>query len=100
MEYIKIHTYTNQLFFRLMGPPISWVLSKYFINGKNDSIYGKVYKNNMNGLDSFYPIAKGLEMVANNNSNLAFIEADPITHLHHLKCKVIYLYHFKLSFCL
>ena len=71
-----------------MGPPSDWALSQYFINGKEGSIYEKVYRRNMDGLNSFYPPQRGLEMVANNDSKLAFIEADPITHLNHLKCKV------------
>ena len=44
----------------------------------------------MAGLESFYPIKDGIEFVANNESKLAFIEADPVHSYKQSHCKVCY----------
>ena len=76
-------------FSRLIGPPSDYALSQLFIKG-NETIYGKIYKHNMAGLESFYPIEDGLEFVANNESKLAFIESDPVHSYKQSHCKVYY----------
>ena len=47
--------------FRLIGPPSDFALSLLFQNSKKDSIYGKLYKNNMEGPKSFYKDRNALE---------------------------------------
>ena len=71
-----------------MGPPSDWALSQLFINGKEGSIYKKIYIKNMDGLQSFFPIEAGLETMASSDRKLAFIEADPISHFSQLNCRV------------
>jgi hypothetical protein len=85
--YIKSAVTKSSSPFRLFGPPSDWALSQLFIKG-NKTIYGKIYKNNMAGLESFYPIEDRLEFVANNESKLAFIEADPVHSYKQSHCKV------------
>lgn len=87
--YIKSAVTKSSSPFRLIGPPSDWALSQLFIKG-NKTIYGKIYKNNMAGLESFYPIKDRIEFVANNESKLAFIEADPVHSYKQSHCKVCY----------
>ena len=71
---------------RLIGPPSSWAISQQFHSSQEDSIYVKLYKNNMNGLNSFFPIENGLEYILSNDS-MALIYALPISHMES-QCRV------------
>ena len=58
---------------RLIGPPSHVALSQRFQNAEKDSIYGKIYKNNMNGLKSFFKSTEnGLEHLVKGDK-IAFI---------------------------
>ena len=75
---------------RLIGQPSDWESSQLFIQGSNETIYGKLYKNNMDGLDSFYPVIDGIDHVLSSNQkvalfqNVAFVNSVKKTH-----CKVL-----------
>ena len=55
------------LFFRLILPPKDSSLSQYFLKEKDKpgSIYEKIYKNNINELESFFDDEAGLEHMVN-----------------------------------
>ena len=73
---------------RLIGPPKDYALSQFFRNGQNDSMYGKLYKNNMDGLNSFFTNSKGLEHIV-KSEKVAFIQhGDLINFYKDYHCKV------------
>ena len=73
--------------FRLIGPPSTWVLSQTFQNAKEESIYGKLYKKNMDGLKSFYEIEDGLEHISKHDF-VAMIYDEPFHSFKEYNCKV------------
>ena len=78
------------LIFRLIGPPSDFVLSSLFRNGKSDSIYGRLYQNNMDGLRSFYKDRDALQQLV-ESEKVAFVQAgDPVNFHEDYHCKVIH----------
>ena len=75
------------MFFRLIGPPSTWIMSQKFQTANQDSIYGRLYKNNMDGLDSFCTLENGLEYVLQNDK-VALIFEEPIYSYQQYHCKV------------
>ena len=73
---------------RLIGPPSSWAISQQFHSSQEKSIYVRLYKNNMDGLNSFFPVEKGLQHILSNDS-LALIYDLSVSHME-FKCKVKY----------
>ena len=71
-----------------MGPPPTWVLSQLFRFGPEESIYGRLFKNNMDGLNSFGKNKAQLDKLEKSNS-LALIQDLPIYNLKEYHCKVI-----------
>ena len=62
-------------FCRLIGQPSDWASSQLFIHGSHDSIYRKLFKNNMDGLNSFYPsLDAGLDHVLNSDQKVAYFQ--------------------------
>jgi hypothetical protein len=78
---------SNQTFFRLIGPPSTWIMAQKFQTANQDSIYGRLYKNNMDGLDSFCTLENGLEYVLKNDK-VALIFEEPIYSYQQYHCKV------------
>ena len=73
---LTVNTTTNNnyqiiLSSRLIAEPKDWAPSQWFIQGNEESIYGKLYKNNMDGLSSFFPIAEGLNYLVNSDTEVA-----------------------------
>ena len=78
------------LIFRLIGPPSDYALSLLFQNSKNDSIYGRLYQNNMDGPRSFYKDRDALQELV-ESEKVAFVQAgDPINFHEDYHCKVIH----------
>ena len=77
-------------FIRLVGPPSTWILSQTFQQAKEGSIYERLYRKNMNGLNSFFPPKDALELVIDKDSVAMFYD-DPIYSFkeHHCKVKMI-----------
>ena len=57
IEYLK----SEISLFRLIGPGWTWGVSQPFKARKNNSIYVKLFKNNMDGKNSFMSTDVGLE---------------------------------------
>ena len=82
--------------FRLIGPPSDYALSLLFQNSKKDSIYGKLYQNNMEGLKSFYKDRVALEQLV-KSGKVAFVQAGDMINFHEdYHCKVKHLSHLNL----
>ena len=63
-------------------------MSQRFQNAKEDSTYGRLYKNKMNGLKSFFEIEDGLKHLV-KREKIAFIADGDIIRAHkHYQCKV------------
>ena len=75
---------------RLIGQPSDWASSQLFIQGKNDTIYGKLYKNKMNGLNSFYStLEAGMDHILNSNQKIAYFQnIDYVNSIKETHCKV------------
>jgi hypothetical protein len=73
---------------RLMGPPPTWVLSQLFRFGPEESIYGRLFKNNMDGLNSFGKNKAQLDKLEKSNS-LALIQDIPTHNFKEYHCKII-----------
>ena len=63
-------------FCRIIGPPSEYALSQLFINGTEESIWQKIYKQNIH----FYPTKQGLEYLTQNQSKVALIQHDFLVH--------------------
>ena len=61
-----------------MGPPPTWVLSQLFRFGPEESIYGRLFRKNMDGLNSFGKNKDQLDKLIKSDS-LALIQDTP-TH--------------------
>ena len=82
--------------FRLIGPPSDYALSLLFQNSKKDSIYGRLYQNNMQGLKSFYKDRVALEQLV-KSGKVAFVQAGDMINFHEdYHCKVLHLSHLNL----
>ena len=72
---------------RLIGPPLDWALSQPFQSGREDSIYKKLYKKNMDGKKSFVSTEIGLERLLESDLQ-ALISNLPIQNFEDFQCKV------------
>ena len=79
--------FSANVFLRLVGPPSTWVLSQTFQQASEESIYGRLYKHNMEGLNSFFLPKDALELVINKDSVAMFFD-DPIYSFKEYHCKV------------
>ena len=73
---------------RLIGPPEDWAQSQWFIQGSEETIYGKLFKNNMDGLSSFYPVVEGIEYLVNSNTEVALFHFFNVHSYQEYQCKV------------
>ena len=73
---------------RLIGPPKDWASAQWFLKGNEESIYGKLYKNNMDGLSSFYPVVEGLDYLVNSDNEVALFEFINLHSYQEYQCKV------------
>ena len=74
---------------RLIGPPEDWAQSQWFIQGSEETIYGKLFKNNMDGLSSFYPVLEGIDYLVNSDSEVALFQFTSSIHsFKQYQCKV------------
>ena len=71
-----------------MGPPPTWVLSQLFLFGSNESIYGRLFKNNMDGLSSFGENEDQLDKLVTSDK-LALIQDIPTHNFKEYHCKII-----------
>ena len=71
-----------------MGPPPTWGISQLFRFGNEESIYGRLFKNNMDGLSSFGENKAQLDKLEKSNS-LALIHDIQIHNIKEYHCKVI-----------
>ena len=76
---------------RLIGQPFDWASSQLFHQGSNETIYGKLYENNMDGNNSFYQsLDAAIDHVLSSDQkvayfhDLAFVNSFKKTH-----CKVL-----------
>ena len=76
---------------RLIGPPSDFALSLLFQNGKEDTIYGKLYKNNMDGINAFYTNDKGLNYLVNGDSVALIQDGTLINSIKDYHCKVHFI---------
>ena len=84
----EIRIYNEPLkFSRLIGPPDTWVLSQLFRFGSEESIYGRLFKNNMDGLNSFGKNKDQLDKLVKSDS-LALIQNMPTHNFEEYHCKV------------
>ena len=74
-------------FIRVVGPPSTWILSQTFQQANEESIYGRLYKNNMDGLNSFFQPKDALKLVIDKDSVAMFYD-DPIYSFKEYHCKV------------
>ena len=73
---------------RLIGPPKDWAYAQWFIQGNEESIYGKLFKNNMDGLSSFYPVVKGIDYLVNSTTDVALFQFMNLHSFQEYQCKV------------
>ena len=87
---IDFNTATNKFILssRLIGPPKDYASSQWFIQGSEESIYGKLYKNNMDGLSSFYPVVEGIDYLVNSDNEVALFEFTNLHSFQEYECKV------------
>ena len=71
-----------------MGPPPTWVLSQLFLCGPIESIYGRLFKNNMDGLSSFGENEDQLDKLVTSDK-LALIQDIPTHNFKEYHCKII-----------
>ena len=74
-------------FHRLLGPPPTWVLSQLFRFGPEESIYGRLFRNNMDGLNSFGKNKDQLDKLVQSDS-AALIQDIPTHNFKEYHCKV------------
>ena len=73
---------------RLIGPPKDWAYAQWFIQGNEESIYGKLFKNNMDGLSSFYPVIEGIDYIVNSDTEVALFQFMNLHSFQEYQCKV------------
>ena len=75
------------LIFRLIGPQSDYAISLLFQKSKKDSIYGRLYQNNMDGPRSFYKDRDALDQLV-ECEKVAFVQhSDPINFFEDYHCK-------------
>ena len=73
---------------RLIGPPKDWASAQWFLKGNEESIYGKLYKNNMDGLSSFLPVVEGIDYLVNTDTEVALFLFLNVHSFQEYECKV------------
>ena len=73
---------------RLIGPPKDWASSQVFLQENEESIYGKLFKNNMDGLSSFYPVIEGIDYIVNSDTEVALFQFMNLHSFQEYQCKV------------
>ena len=73
---------------RLIGPQKDWASAQWFLKGSEESIYGKLYKNNMDGLSSFYPVVEGIDYLVNSDTEVALFHFFNVHSYQEYECKV------------
>ena len=85
------------MIFRLIAPPSDYAISLLFQNSKKDSIYGRLYQNNMDGPRSFFKDEDALKQLV-ESEKVAFVQiGDPIHFLEDYHCKVLHSNHLNLN---
>ena len=59
-----------------------------FLQENEESIYGKLFKNNMEGLSSFYPLTEGIDYLVNSDTKVALFHFQGINAIEKYHCKV------------
>ena len=62
-----------------------------FLQENEESIYGKLFKNNMDGLSSFYPFTEGIDYLVNSDTEVALFHFQDINYINSFekyRCKV------------
>ena len=63
-------------------------MTRTLTEANENSIWGKLYQNKMDGLDSFYPFKNGLEHIL-NKSKVAYLQnGEQIRYFEDYHCKV------------
>ena len=73
---------------RLIGPPKDWASSQVFLQANEESIYGKLFKNNMDGLNSFRPVVEGMDYLVNSDTEVALFLFINVHSFQEYQCKV------------
>ena len=87
---IDFNTATNKFILssRLIGPPKDWASAQWFLKGNEESIYGKLLKNNMDGLNSFRPVVEGMDYLVNSDTDVALFLFINVHSFQEYQCKV------------
>ena len=72
----------------MLLPPITWTISQTFLSSSGDSIYGRLMKNNLEGLKSFLPPKEALEKLTKSSEPMALFSLIPIHNFEEFQCKV------------
>jgi hypothetical protein len=84
------------IIFRLIGPPSDYAISLLFQNSKKDSIYGRLFQNNMDGSRSFYKDRNALIQLV-ESEKVAFVQIGDTINFHEdYHCKVNDSHHLNL----
>ena len=73
--------------YELIAPPRSYAISQLFVKGGEDSIYGRLYKNNMKS-PSFYPLNEGIDYIIRKPKSALISLGDPIRFYRNHHCEV------------
>ena len=80
--------YISTCFISLISPPKAWTMTRTLTEANENSIWGKLYQNKMDGLDSFYAFENGLEHIL-NKSKVAYLQnGEQIRYFEDYHCKV------------
>ena len=91
MDFLKLRVYCTIKFIlspRLIGPPKDWASAQWFLKGNEESIYGKLFKNNMDGLNSFRPVVEGMDYLVNSDTEVALFQFMNLHSFQEYQCKV------------
>ena len=73
--------------YELIAPPRSYAISQLFVKGGEDSIYGRLYENNMKNT-SFYPLNEGIGYIIRKPKSALISLGDPIRFYRNHHCEV------------
>ena len=73
--------------YELIAPPRSYAISQLFVKGGEDSIYGRLYQNNMKN-SSFYPLNEGIDYIIRKPKSALISLGDPIRFYKNHHCEV------------
>ena len=73
--------------YELIAPPRSYASSQLFVKGGEDSIYGRLYKNNMKNT-SFHPLNEGIDYIISKPKSALISLGDPIRFYRNHHCEV------------